>query len=369
MRTAMSNETKETGSSFMEKLSTVIVDKRNLIFLLTIILLVFSAFSRNWVEVESDLTYYLPSDSETKQALDIMDEQFTTYGTAEVMVANITPEQAAALEPKIKEIKGVQSVDYDETTAHYNNLSALYSITFAYSEDDEACLDSLEAVKEYLSDYDLYVDTDLGNTQQETIDHEISVIMVYVAIVIVLVLSASMSTLSSLVLTSSSTLTLDLLQGNVVKKMSEQSKLGWMRALIVVFIIVSAALALVQYNSSITFIAQLMGISWGALAGAFLGPFLWGLYSGRISKAAVWCSFIVGVCLTSGNMVLTLMGTPLIASPINCGALAMLLSLIIVPVVSLFTKSVPFEVNPPSPEGAIDREYQHELAAERKGAE
>ena len=126
----------------MEKLSTVIVDKRNLIFLLTIILLVFSAFSRNWVEVESDLTYYLPSDSETKQALDIMDEQFTTYGTAEVMVANITPEQAAALEPKIKEIKGVQSVDYDETTAHYNNLSALYSITFAYSEDDEACLDS-----------------------------------------------------------------------------------------------------------------------------------------------------------------------------------------------------------------------------------
>ena len=188
MRTAMSNETKETGSSFMEKLSTVIVDKRNLIFLLTIILLVFSAFSRNWVEVESDLTYYLPSDSETKQALDIMDEQFTTYGTAEVMVANITPEQAAALEPKIKEIKGVQSVDYDETTAHYNNLSALYSLTFAYSEDDEACLDSLNAVKEYLSNYDLYVDTDLGNTQQETIDHEISVIMVYVAIVIVLVL-------------------------------------------------------------------------------------------------------------------------------------------------------------------------------------
>ena len=184
----MSNEPKETGSSFMEKLATVIVDKRNLIFLLTIILLVFSVFSRNWVEVESDLTYYLPGDSETKQALTIMDEQFTTYGTAEVMVANITPEQAAALEPKIKEIKGVQSVDYDETTAHYNNLSALYSITFAYSEDDDACLDSLNAVKEYLSNYDLYVDTDLGNTQQETIDHEISVIMVYVAIVIVLVL-------------------------------------------------------------------------------------------------------------------------------------------------------------------------------------
>ena len=184
----MSNETKETGSSFMEKLSTFIVDKRNLIFLLTIILLIFSVFSRNWVKVESDLTYYLPADSETKQALNIMDEQFVTYGTAEIMVANITPEQAAALEPKIKEIKGVQSVDYDETTAHYNNLSALYSVTFAYSEDDKACLDSLDAVKELLGDYDLYVNTDLGNTQQETIDHEISVIMVYVAIVIVTVL-------------------------------------------------------------------------------------------------------------------------------------------------------------------------------------
>ena len=99
----MSNETKGTGSSFMEELSTFIVDKRNLIFLLTIILLIFSVFSRNWVEVESDLTYYLPADSETKQALNIMDEQFVTYGTAEIMVANITPEQAAALEPKIKD--------------------------------------------------------------------------------------------------------------------------------------------------------------------------------------------------------------------------------------------------------------------------
>ena len=184
----MSNESKETGSSFMEKLATVIVDKRNLIFLLTIILLVFSVFSRNWVEVESDLTYYLPGGSETKQALTIMDEQFTTYGTAEVMVANITPEQAAALEPKIKEIKGVQSVDYDETTDHYNALSALFSVTFAYDEDDDACLTSLEAVKELLSSYDLYISTDLGNTLRETIDHEISIIMIYVAIVIVLVL-------------------------------------------------------------------------------------------------------------------------------------------------------------------------------------
>ena len=130
----MSNSAKqaqETGSSFLEKLSTVIVDKRNLVFLIVIILLVFSAFSRNWVEVESDLTAYLPETSQTKQALSLMDEQFITYGTAEVMVANITKTQAAALRDQLAEIRGVQMIDYDETDAHYHNLSALYSITSA----------------------------------------------------------------------------------------------------------------------------------------------------------------------------------------------------------------------------------------------
>ena len=177
-----------------------------------------------------------------------------------------------------------------------------------------------------------------------------------IGIVIVLVLSASMSTLSSLVLTSSSTLTLDLIKDNIVKNMSEKKQLSYMRVLLVVFVIISAVMALVQYNSSITFIAQLMSISWGALAGSFLGPFFWGLFSGRISKSSVWASFVVGVGLTVGNMAL---GSPI--SPINCGALAMVLSLVIVPLVSLVTPKVPFDVDPPHPEGAIDREYVHEL--------
>ena len=183
------NQTAEgSGASFMEKVSAFIVDKRSLIFLITIILLIFSAFSRNWVEVESDLTYYLPEDSETKQALNVMDEQFITYGTAKIMVANITLDEAAALNDTIKSIRGVQMVDYDETEDHYKNLSALYSVTFDYSEDDDACLTSLDAVKEALASYDVYVSTDLGNTQEETIDHEINIIMIYVAVVIVVVL-------------------------------------------------------------------------------------------------------------------------------------------------------------------------------------
>ncbi len=178
-----------------------------------------------------------------------------------------------------------------------------------------------------------------------------------IGLVVVLVLSASMSTLSSLVLTSSSTLTLDLIKVNVVKKMSDAASLTWMRALIVFFVVISAAIALVQYHSTITWIAQLMGISWGALAGAFLGPLLWGLFSKRISKAAVWASFVCGVGLTTANMIVPFMGSSIVA-----GAAAMLLSIIIVPLVSLVTPAVPFEVIPPRASAAIDREYAHELA-------
>ena len=187
----MAKQTKNVssgGESFMVKLSTFIVDKRNLFFLITIILVIFSMFSRNWVEVENDLTFYLPEDSETKKALNVMDGEFTTYGTAEVMVANIAYEEAERMLDDLKQIKGVQSIDFDDTTDHYNNASALYSITFNYDETDDACLESLDKVKEYLSGQDIYVKTDLGNTQAETIEREINMIMVYVAIVIVAVL-------------------------------------------------------------------------------------------------------------------------------------------------------------------------------------
>lgn len=155
---------------------------------------------------------------------------------------------------------------------------------------------------------------------------------VLIGIVIVLVLSASMSTLSSLVLTSSSTITLDLIKGNVSKNMSEKKQLLSIRIFIAIFIVLSAAIAIFQYNSASTFIAQLMGISWGALAGAFLAPFMYGLYSKRISTASVWVSFIIGVGLTVSNMFFKF-----IASPINAGAIAMVAGLIAVPIVSLVT--------------------------------
>lgn len=158
-----------------------------------------------------------------------------------------------------------------------------------------------------------------------------------IALVVILVLSASMSTLSSLVITSSSTLTIDFLKDNIFKKMSDKKQLLSIRILVVVFIAISAILALIQYKNSVTFIAQLMGISWGALAGAFLAPFLYSLYWKRTTKAACWVCFVFG----SGLMILDMLAPsilpPIMRSPINCGAIAMLAGLVIVPVVSLLT--------------------------------
>ncbi|MCR5593437.1 MAG: sodium:solute symporter [Saccharofermentans sp.] len=162
---------------------------------------------------------------------------------------------------------------------------------------------------------------------------------ILIAIVVILVLSASMSTLSSLVLTSSSTLTLDFISGTIVKKMSEQAKLVWLRALVVVFIIISSIIALIQYSSNVTFIAQLMGVSWGALAGAFLAPFLYSLYWKGTTKLSCWACFIFGSCLMVANMLFRPSFPTLLQSPINCGAFAMLAGFVIVPVVSLFTKA------------------------------
>lgn len=165
-----------------------------------------------------------------------------------------------------------------------------------------------------------------------------------ISVVVVMVLSASMSTLSSLVLTSSSTLTLDFIKGTLVKNMSEKKQLLTMRLLIVVFILISVILALIQYHSNVTFIAQLMGVSWGALAGAFLAPFLYGLYWKRTTKAAVWVSFLFSTIVMLANVLASSIFPPVLRSPINAGAFCMFAGLILVPIVSIFTKhlSKPF---------------------------
>ena len=156
------------NESFMMKLAAFIVDKRNLFFLLVVISVIFTMFSRNWVEVENDMAFYLPPESETRQGLDVMEDQFTTFGTARVMVANVTLDTARTLETQLSKLEGVQSIDYDEK--------------------NEACLDALETVKASLSGYDIYVSTSLGNAKGDIISAEVNVIMVYVAVIILVVL-------------------------------------------------------------------------------------------------------------------------------------------------------------------------------------
>lgn len=172
---------------------------------------------------------------------------------------------------------------------------------------------------------------------------------VVIAVVIVLVLSASMSTLSSLVLTSSSTFTLDVIKTGMKKEMTEKKQVFIMRIFIVFFIVVSAVIAVLKDSfPGLTFIAQMMGVSWGGLAGAFLAPFLYGLYSKKVTKASVSVCFAWGTALAIFQFVVTLAGVnvasfgPVLGyifkSSINSGVVAMVGGLIIVPVVSLFTK-------------------------------
>ncbi len=161
---------------------------------------------------------------------------------------------------------------------------------------------------------------------------------VMMGLIIVLVLAASMSTLSSLVLTSSSSLTLDFLAPLSKKEIGDKKKVFIMRVLLAVFIIISVVIAIIQYKTNATFIAQMMGLSWGALAGAFLAPLLYGLYWKRTTKAACMVCFVTGPVIMILNTFVPSLFPKLLQSPINCGAFTMLLGLIIVPVVSLLTK-------------------------------
>lgn len=172
----------------MLKICGFIVDKRNLFFLIFAILAIFSAFSRNWVNVENDMAYYLPSSTETRQGLDLMEEEFVTYGSISVMVANISYDQGEAIVNDIEKIDGVFSVDFDNTQEFYNNGTAKLAITFEYDEKDDRCLEVQNAIKEYLTGYDYYLITALGDIEAQMINDEMKVISVIVVVIVLSVL-------------------------------------------------------------------------------------------------------------------------------------------------------------------------------------
>ncbi len=185
----MDNKEEKASGSGMEKVASFIVDRRNLFFLIYIFAILFSIFSIGWVQVENDITTYLPDDTETRQGLTIMNDNFITYGSARVMVSNIGYEKALSIKDELEEIDGVTSVEFDNSSDHFNNGSALYSITFDGESDDDISKTAMDEVKAKLADYDTYVDSEVGVDSSAELASEMVVIVIVAAIIIVIVLT------------------------------------------------------------------------------------------------------------------------------------------------------------------------------------
>ena len=198
---------KDTGTtSFFEKLATFIVDKRNLIFFLYACALIFCLFSRSWVSVCNDITEYLPEGTETRQGLTLMEEEFTTFATARVMVSHVTYEMAEDLAEQMEQIEGVSSAAFgssdvgadteedsepetpEDIAEYFKGADALISVTFDGEEEDEVSLAALSAIRELLEPYDYYIDSTVGNSQADSLASEMGIILAVAAVIIVLVL-------------------------------------------------------------------------------------------------------------------------------------------------------------------------------------
>lgn len=184
----MAQERKD--ESFMIKLSTLIVDKRKGFYLIFIVLIIFSVIYMNKVKVNNDLTSYLPETTETRQGLDLMEEQFTTYGTARVMVCNVTKEEAQLISKRLEGLEGVSMLSFDDSEEHYHDMEALYDITFQAEAKDAVAQEYLSNVLAELEKYDVYYSSDIGQEERDASDlnHDMIIILLLAAVVIVAVL-------------------------------------------------------------------------------------------------------------------------------------------------------------------------------------
>ena len=181
-------EEKKKGG-FITRLATFIVDKRNLFFLLYIFAFIFCLFSMGWVQVENDVTTYLPDDTETRQGLVAMNENFVSFATAQVMVSNVTYETAQNVYQVISEIDGVDMVTFDNTPEHFTSASALYDVSFAGGNFDEITLQALDQIEELLASYDLAINTTAGQDMNAMLQDEMATILVVAVVLIILVLT------------------------------------------------------------------------------------------------------------------------------------------------------------------------------------
>lgn len=175
----------ENKVSVMEKISTQIVDKRNAFFLLYTILVIFCVFSKSWVSVNNDITTYLPESTETRKGLTLMEDEFVTYGTASVMISNITYDQAMKIKEDLEAINGISKVEFDDSTDHFKSASALFSLSFKGEDKDEITQNAMNEVLEYIDDYDHYVSSTITEDSVASLEAEIQFVLV-IAIFIIL---------------------------------------------------------------------------------------------------------------------------------------------------------------------------------------
>ena len=185
---AMQMSTQKKKQTPIEKLAALIVDKRKAFYLFYIIAGIFCAISTGWTKVNNDITSYLPDSSETRIGLDLMNDQFVTYGSGSIMLDNVTFEKAEEIASELEEIDGVTSVTVENDEDSYKNGSALLAVTFDGEEDDQISKDAMKAVKEKLEPYDEYINSAVGNSSSETIAAEMQTVVVIVLVIIIGVL-------------------------------------------------------------------------------------------------------------------------------------------------------------------------------------
>ncbi len=173
----------------LDKFCAFIVDKRGLLFVLYLCAAVFCVIAMSWTNIENDITTYLPEDTETRQGLEAMTENFETFATAQVMVSNVTPDTAATLADQLSAIDGVTMVAFDNTEAHYRNASALYGISFAGNDADPRSIQAMTQIRQTLVGYDVSVDTTVGVDMNAMLDDEMTVILIVAVVLIVTVLT------------------------------------------------------------------------------------------------------------------------------------------------------------------------------------
>lgn len=189
----MEEKQEKKKGNFWLSLATFIVDKRKAIEILFVIATIYSILSVNKVQVNQDITSYLPAESETRRGLTVMEDEFVTYGSARVMVSNVTWKEADGLVEKIEDVDGVKSVTFDDTEDHYIGSNALFDVTVDGGDEDPVSIDAIKGIKETLSHYDVYVSTTIGSVEEsaEMLNREMSVILVLAVVIIVGVLLLS----------------------------------------------------------------------------------------------------------------------------------------------------------------------------------